>query len=120
MIRHMPGRRALHLGLIAALLASTSAFARAELDAGMLGTDTALAEARVADHRAQLLTALERDAMRDALVARGVNPEQAAERIERLSEQELALLSEQMDELPAGAGATTVLLVVIILLLILR
>lgn len=116
-----PGRRALHLCLIATLLAaqlvSTSA---AALDDAMIGTDRALAEAHSTDQRERLLNALERDAVRDALVARGVDPDAAAERIDRLNDQELASLSAQMDELPAGAGATTLLLVIIILVLLLR
>ena len=128
-----PGRRALHLCLIATLLAaqlvSTSAAAHAGAhteahtnspDDAMIGTDRALAEARSTDQRERLLNALERDAVRDALVARGVNPDAAAERIDRLNDQELASLSAQMDELPAGAGATTLLLVIIILVLLLR
>lgn len=120
-----PGRRALHLCLIATLLAaqlvSTSAAAHTDtLNDAMIGTDRALAEARSTEQRERLLNALERNAVRDALVARGVNPDAAAERIDRLNDQELASLSAQMDELPAGAGATTLLLVIIILVLLLR
>lgn len=125
-----PGRRALHVCLIATLLAAqlvstTSAAAHTgahtdTLNDAMIGTDRALAEARSTDQRERLLNALERDAVRDALVARGVDPDAAAERIDRLNDQELASLSAQMDELPAGAGATTLLLVIIILVLLLR
>lgn len=92
--------------------------------AGIVGTDTLLHEQSVKDERQRLTELLEgmleRDDVRAALVERGVSPEDAAQRVASLSEQELQAFGAQMDELPAGAGAVTLLLVIILLILILR
>lgn len=109
-------RRLMALCLATLMMATGPLMARAD----MISTGSELADARQLEQRTRLLTALEQEEVRDALVARGVDPEQAAERIARLSEQEMAMFADQMDELPAGAGAVTLLLVIILLILLLR
>ena len=56
----------------------------------------------------------------DILEARGVNPDDARARVAALSDAELAMVSEQIDELPAGAGALAVIGVVFLVLVILE
>ena len=58
--------------------------------------------------------------IRDQLVALGVDPADARQRVEALSDGELALLDEQLAELPAGAGALEVLGIVLLVLLVLE
>lgn len=64
---------------------------------------------------------LARDNVQQQLVALGVDPAAAQERITTLSDSELELLEQRMDTLPAGAdSALTVLGVVLLVLLVLE
>jgi hypothetical protein len=60
-----------------------------------------------------------RDDVRNTLIGMGVNPEEAEMRMDALTDAELVMLSQQMDELPAGGDILglfgAVLLVLIIL-----
>jgi hypothetical protein len=72
--------------------------------------------------RIERITAvLERDTVQRQLVALGVNPADARQRVAALSDSELQSLEQRMDELPAGAdGALTVLGIVLLVLLVLE
>ncbi len=64
---------------------------------------------------------LARDSVQQQLVALGVNPAAAQERIATLSDSELELLQQRMDTLPAGAdSALTVLGIVLLVLIVLE
>jgi len=56
--------------------------------------------------------------VRDALVALGVAPEDAQARVATLTEEELQLLEQQMDSLPAGGNGVLVVIGVVFLVLI--
>ncbi|MBL8223970.1 MAG: PA2779 family protein [Chromatiales bacterium] len=73
-----------------------------------------------ADQLARVRAALDRDDVRAALVARGVDPGAAAGRVAALSDQQLADLATQLDELPAGGSALAVVGIVFLVLLILE
>lgn len=75
------------------------------LYASMIGTDVLL-DAEVAGvERERLLGFLERDEVQGQLQALGVGSDSAAERVARMSDAEVRMLNERLDELPAG-GAT--------------
>lgn len=57
--------------------------------------------------------------LREALVAHGVSPEKAAERIARLTPAEANELAAKIEQLPAAGSEVTVLLLVIIIVLLL-
>ena len=67
----------------------------------------------------ELQQAMLRDDVRQALVALGVTPEAAQERIATLTDQELLALEQQIDTLPAGGSLLAVIGVVFVILLIL-
>jgi hypothetical protein len=67
-----------------------------------------------------VLAALAREDVRAQLQALGVAPEAAMERVAALSPGELALLSERIDELPAGGSILGLVGAVFIVLLILE
>lgn len=69
--------------------------------------------------RDQVLQALARDDVQQQLIARGVDPADARQRVASLSDRELADLQQHMDEMPAGSGALAVVGVVAIVLLVL-
>ncbi|MDD3310728.1 PA2779 family protein [Pseudodesulfovibrio sp.] len=92
--------------------------ARAE----MISTETAVSASRNEQNRATVRAFLERDDMRQALVERGVDVNEAQSRIDALSDQEVADLAGKIDSLPAGGSALGMILgvglIVFVILLI--
>lgn len=95
--------RACALCCTALLLATTVLPAHASL----VGTGAILTEARADTDRAGLLALLDRDEVRAELVRLGVDPAEARQRVERMTDAEIAELRAHLDELPAGAGPGT-------------
>ena len=87
--------------------------------AAMIGTGQELAQEQRSAHKEQVLAALSRDEAGDALSRFGVSEDRIQERLDRLSDTELASLATQADELPAGEGALGVLVFVLVLLILL-
>lgn len=87
--------------------------------AAMMGT-----AAMATDTRAEQLQRVDgflaQQQVREILEARGVNPSDARARVAAMSDAELAVVSEQIDALPAGAGALAVIGVVFLVLVILE
>ena len=86
--------------------------------AGMIGTAGAVEQARVEQQRDELKRFLDRDEVRQQLEAWGVDPSDAKARVDRLSERELAQMSERMAELPAGGNEIIGALVFVFLVLL--
>ena len=63
---------------------------------------------------------LAREEVQRALKHHGVDPIEAAERVAALNDQELALLAQNLEELPAGSGLLGTIGVVFVVLLILE
>lgn len=86
--------------------------------ATLVGTDEVLNDARVQTDRAELKQMLERDEVRQRLEAMGVDPADAHQRVDRMTEAELAQLQAHMDEAPAGGDALGVALAVFIVFVV--
>lgn len=69
--------------------------------------------------RADLHATLERQDVQDKLLALGVNPEDVQQRVLVMSDAEVLQMSEQMDEMPAGAGALELLVLLFLVFVIL-
>lgn len=104
-------------GLFGALCLSLGLMV-APAHAGIVGTESLLDERSSADVRAQLSRALDRADVVERLQALGVQPEQAAQRVAAMTQQEAQQLAQQFDALPAGGDITLLLVVIIIILLI--
>lgn len=65
-------------------------------------------------------TASTRHAVSERLLELGVSDKQVHERLAALNSAELRLLEQQLDELPAGAGALEIIGIVFLVLLILE
>ena len=100
--------------LFGAILASFIFWASA--DAAMVDT----AEILSASDKAELVDALERQDVRQELLALGVDPEDALARIDQMTNEEIAELKGNIGELPAGAdiGVVELLLIIIIIILL--
>lgn len=107
-------KRAMSVLFAGLLLASTTLPAQAAL----VGTDTVLNEARADADRTELIQMLQGDEVRDRLEAMGVDPANAEERVQRMTDAELAQLQQHMDEAPAGGDALGVALTVFIVFVI--
>jgi hypothetical protein len=82
--------------------------------AGIVSTDEALAVAK----RDQVASFLDRSEVRDRMQALGVDPDAARTRVAALSDDEVASLADQLDQLPAGGSDVLTAVVVVFLILI--
>jgi len=85
--------------------------------AAMIGTQQMMSNAQAQQDRAQLSTMLQRADLVAQLEQAGVNPQQLQARITTLTDQEVATLTEQLNQLPAGSGilGTAVLIFLVLL-----
>lgn len=83
--------------------------------AAMVSTPEVLSQ----EERARLETLLEREDVQNQLMALGVDAEQALDRVDQLTDEEVAQINGKLAELPVGAGVSTVELLLIIILLVL-
>ena len=81
--------------------------------AALVGTETILENNRINETRSYLKNALEREDVKQALQAQGINPLEARARVESLSDKEIAHIADNMDQLPAGGDAILIFLVLI-------
>jgi len=88
------------------------------LYASMLGTGALIQAEQAGADRERLLGMLERDEVRGQLQAMGVTADLAAERVARMTDADVRMLNERLDELPAGAGVLGVLLFLFVLFVI--
>ena len=88
------------LCVVALIGASTS-----PLYASMVGTDVLLDAEVAGAERERLLGFLERAEVQGQLQALGVTAESAVDRVARMSDSEVRMLNERLDELPAGGAS---------------
>ena len=93
--------------------------AAASAGSPLVSTQEAL---EAADHdadRERIMETLNREDVREALAAQGVDLEKAEARVAALSDEEARQMAEQLDELPAGADVGTVVGVLFVIFVIL-
>ena len=88
--------------------------------AAVVSTRTVMMQAERAETVARVQAALDREAVQTRLVAHGVDPAAAGERVAALTDAELRYLDGRLAELPAGAGVVEIVGVVFVVLLILE
>ncbi len=106
----------LSLTLATTMLIGTLPVAHAGI--GMVGTDAVIAQEGFELDRDQLLSMLDSDAVAEALTRRGVSLDEARARISAMSPQEIQVLNERMDSMPAGGNALGILFSIFIILLV--
>lgn len=88
--------------------------------ASIISTEQILDTTSSKENRQRVLAFLARQDVRDKLVSLGVEPAEAAARINALSDREINMVAAEMDNLPAGQGAVgTILGVILIVFLVL-
>ena len=88
------------------------------VDAKMIETSVYLDQ--TASDRSDLVAFMAREDVRNKMVALGVDPDDAADRIAALTDQEVSQLQSRIDDLPAGSGVLTVLGIVLVVLIVLE
>jgi len=83
--------------------------------AGLITTDRAAAAAASQADRTALLSLVARPDVASRLQAFGVDPSQAKARVQSMTDEEVASLSQRIESLPAGASDAGWLLVIIII-----
>ncbi len=89
-------------------------------NAGVIGTQTVVASADRAVRVEAIQSAIMSDQVSMQLVALGVDPAWAAERVASMTDEELARLNANMEQMPAGAGVVYIVGAVFIVLIILE
>jgi hypothetical protein len=88
--------------------------------AALIGTESVVNADGAKDARKYLKSVLAREDVRNALVSQGIDPGEAKNRLDGLTDEEATRLADQLQELPAGGGFfTTLLIVVLIVFLVL-
>jgi hypothetical protein len=87
--------------------------------AGLVGTERVIAAEQGMLDRSELLAALDRVEVREQLIALGVDPVAARDRVAALSDHELLLMAERLDQLPAGGVNSVVGALVFIFIVLL-
>jgi Family of unknown function (DUF6627) len=107
---------------LAALMLVVSAPWSTTVQAALVTTDQVMTDpAAVAGNREKVVHFLQQDAVREHLVAMGVDPSQVEARLAALSPAELAQLSARIDQMPAGGdgiGAVVVAILIVFLVLL--
>lgn len=101
------------------LLAFVTAGAVAPAQAGIISTEAYMQQAEADAQRAKVADMLQREDVREKMVAMGVDPANVEARLAGLSDAEVAELAQRMEEMPAGAGVIEVLLFVVLVFVIL-
>ena len=92
------------------LLVSTS-FQSAS--AAMIGTEKLLQAEDLQEKRDYLHQLIAREEVQSALTARGIDPLEAQLRLQSLTDEEIRLIADKLDELPAGRGVVTFSLIIV-------
>jgi hypothetical protein len=86
--------------------------------AAMIGTEAVVDSERAQNAREYLKTFLAREDVKSALVSQGIDPQEAQNRIDSLTEEEARLVADQLDQMPAGGGFFSTLLIVVFLVFV--
>lgn len=80
--------------------------------AAMIGTESVINTDRAQNAREYLNSLLAREDVRNALFSQGIDPREAKNRLDSLTDEEATRVADQLQELPAGGGFFTALLIV--------
>jgi hypothetical protein len=107
------------VALLVSLAVASLGFVHAA-HAGVIGTHQVVQGAEHAAQIEKLQTLIASEQVSSQLVALGVDPAWAAERVASLTPEELASLDGQLEQLPAGGSLLAVIGIVFVVLLILE
>ena len=86
--------------------------------AAMIGTEAVIDADRAQSAREYLNHFLAREDERNALISQGIDPREAKNRINSLTDEEAQLVADQLEQLPAGGSFFTTLLIIVFLIFV--
>lgn len=86
--------------------------------AALVGTEQMITQQQLDTDKAELKKALAKGEVRDRLVELGVPPSDVESRIDALTADELAMLQDKMDDMPAGSSAVGLLALLVLIFFI--
>ena len=92
------------------LLVSTS---YQSASAAMIGTEKLLQAEDLQEKRDYLHQLIAREEIKSALIAQGIDPLEAQLRIQSLTDAEIQLIADKLDDLPAGSGVVIFSLIIV-------
>jgi hypothetical protein len=90
----------------------------APVQATMLSNSELLGQASQQINRQQVKSLFEREDVQQQLIGLGVDAQSAAERVDRMTDAEVAEINQRISELPAGSGVVGIILMVLLVLVI--
>ena len=88
------------------------------VNAAMIGTGEVIAEQQLQVDRQQLLGMLDDQAVKDKLIALGVDSSQVQDRINSLTAAELAQFNQQLEQAPAGGSVVGIIVLFLVIFII--
>ena len=109
-----------HLQRLLSLLLSLSLILApmVPVQAALVGTDQLIGATHANVDRGMLREALQRDSVKQQLAAMGVTQEQALQRVDRMTDQEVARLNQQLADLPAGGDVLGIIVLFLVIFII--
>lgn len=92
------------------LLVSTS---YQSASAAMIGTEKLLQAEDLQEKRDYLHQLIDREEVKSALIAQGIDPLEAQLRLQSLTDEEIRLIADKLDDLAAGSGVVTFSLIIV-------
>ena len=89
------------------------------VSAAMIGTESIINADRGQNSRDSLNNLLAREKIQVLLISHGIDPQEARDRIDSLSDDEIGKFGHEIDQLPAGAGDSLGVIIGLIVSLIL-
>ena len=86
--------------------------------AALISTEDVVRQANPSNDREKVTAFLKRQDVRQQLVFLGVDVREADARVATLSDQEIAKIAGQIDQMPAGQGVEAILVIALLVLLI--
>lgn len=86
--------------------------------AAMISTHQILDQQQIQDTRSKLQQLLDRDSVKQQLSAMGVDSSDIQARVDHMTDDEVAIMAEKMDQLPAGQGIVGTVVFIFLVLLI--
>lgn len=88
------------------------------VQAALVGNDQLVGATQANVDRGMLRETLQRDSVKQQLAAMGVTQEQALQRVDRMTDQEVAQLNQQLADLPAGGDVLGVIVLFLVIFII--
>jgi hypothetical protein len=86
--------------------------------AAMVSTDQLIEQSDMAGDRDRVARFMAREDVREQLSSLGIDPNEAAQRVSSLSDNEVRQIAGKLDQMPAGQGAVGVIVGAILLILL--